>query len=50
MEEPLGEARRRGVCLFLAARLLSNTIAADAHAHEEEEEESQPHASLHPHL
>lgn len=51
MEEPLGEAGRGGVCLFLAARLLSNTVAADACAHEaEEEEESQLHASLHPHL
>lgn len=38
MEEPLGEAGRGGVCLFLAARLLSNAVAADACAHEAEEE------------
>ena len=30
MEEPLREG---GVCLFLAARLLSNTVAANASAH-----------------
>lgn len=63
MEEPLREARRGGVCLFLAAQLLSNTVAANICAHVwrrrrrcgkdlrvEVAPQTQPHASLHPHL
>lgn len=62
-EEALRVARRGGICLFLAAWLLSNTVAANARAHVcrrrrrcgkdlivEGATQIQPHASLHPHL